>query len=437
MKSYNKRRYQISVLIIFIALCVIVGQAQEFGDKPNLKQHINQEDIELGKISIAELIKAGEELFNVEFNKLDGLNLREGRFNRIAGPDTQACADCHFRPVIGGAGPNIANVFAVPSDTNRIDITNPRNSNHLFGSGALERLGIEMTQELLAIEREAKATTRLQGKSITVSLTTKGINFGQLTANADGSTDKSKVEGVDLNLVIKPFSRKGIVRTLRQFSLNANNLHFGMQAVEVVGDNIDGDGDGIINELTVGDITAETAWQATLPIPIQKLPKDPKALDAVRQGETLLSQIGCTDCHRSSLTLKNPLFVLSNPRVNSAKDVTIDLTKESQPPRLSRNADGTSFVQLYADLKRHDMGKQLSESQVQTGVPPTVFITVPLWGVGSTGPWLHDGRATTLHEAIVLHGGEAEESKKKYEALTELQQRMIVEFLKSLVLVEK
>jgi hypothetical protein len=435
-KSIVRKKVFFMLIILLVVFTTVISPAQDLGDHPNA-HHISQDDIEQRKLKLPEILKFGEDLFQVEFNKLDGLNLRTGKFNRITGPDTQACSDCHFRPVIGGAGPNIANVFAVPSDPNRIDITNPRNTNHLFGSGAIELLGIEMTQELLAIERDTKAKATSEGKTLTVELIAKGVSFGQITVYPNRETDKSKVQGVDLNLVIKPFSRKGIVRTLRQFTLNANNLHFGMQAVEVVGDNVDGDGDGIINELTVGDITAETAWQASLPVPIQKLPTDARLLAAVQQGERLFTQVGCTDCHRQSLLLKNPVYKLPNPRVNNAKDLLMDLTKDSQVPRLVPNLDKTVSVPLYADLKRHDMGQGLAESQVQTGVKPSVFITVPLWGVGDTGPWLHDGRATTVQEAIVAHGGEAEECRKKYQALSDNEQREIVEFLKSLVLVDK
>ncbi|MBX7222703.1 MAG: hypothetical protein K1Y36_22335 [Blastocatellia bacterium] len=425
------------ILMLFLGgWAAAFSSPQDFGDRPQAR-HVSQEDIEAGKIPVPELLKAGEKLFSTEFNRLDGLNPRNGNFNRIIGPDTQSCADCHFRPFVGAAGPNIANVFAAPLDDTRLDTSNPRNTNHMFGSGAVESLGIEMTQELLALERQAKAEAKTSGKDVTVALTTKGVNFGSLTAHADGSTDKVKVVGVDLNLVIKPFSRKGIVRTIRQFSINANNLHFGMQAVELIGDFIDGDDDGVVNELTVGDITAETAWQALLPTPVQVMPADPKQAELVRRGEALFAQAACTTCHIPTLTLKRPVFRLPNPRVNTGKELTLDLTTQAKEPRLARNADGTATVALYADLKRHEMGPELAEANVQTGVAPSVFITVPLWGVGSTAPWLHDGRATTLHDAIVLHGGEAELSRKAYQAFSDRDQRAVVEFLKSLQLVQK
>ena len=63
-----------------------------------------------------------------------------------------------------------------------------------------------------------------------------------------------------------------------------------------------------------------------------------------------------------------------------------------------------------------------------------MFLTRSLAGVGSTGPWLHDGRATTLHDAILAHGGEAEESRDGYVALDDEEVRKIIAFLESLVI---
>ena len=57
------------------------------------------------------------------------------------------------------------------------------------------------------------------------------------------------------------------------------------------------------------------------------------------------------------------------------------------------------------------------------------FLTEPLWGVGSTAPYLHDGRAATLNDAILAHGGEAKASRDAFAALTSAQQAEIIAFL--------
>jgi CxxC motif-containing protein (DUF1111 family) len=90
-------------------------------------------------------------------------------------------------------------------------------------------------------------------------------------------------------------------------------------------------------------------------------------------------------------------------------------------------------VRLFGDLKRHDMGPKLAEQidEVQTGA--SVFLTENLWGVGSTPPYLHDGRATTLTEAILEHGGEAQTSRDNFAKLTVAQRNDVLAFLNNQV----
>jgi CxxC motif-containing protein (DUF1111 family) len=91
-------------------------------------------------------------------------------------------------------------------------------------------------------------------------------------------------------------------------------------------------------------------------------------------------------------------------------------------------------VRLFGDLKRHDMGPGLAESIDEAGTGASTFKTANLWGVGSTAPYLHDGRATTLTEAILAHGGEGKPSKAAFLALPAREQRNLVAFLNNLVL---
>ena len=95
----------------------------------------------------------------------------------------------------------------------------------------------------------------------------QSVFFGKIIAQPNGSIDTSMIEGVDTDLIIKPFHQKGAVISLRQFTNNAMNHHHGIQSAERFGLDLDPDSDGIVNELTVGDITAITVFQATLPVP--------------------------------------------------------------------------------------------------------------------------------------------------------------------------
>jgi CxxC motif-containing protein (DUF1111 family) len=80
------------------------------------------------------------------------------------------------------------------------------------------------------------------------------------------------------------------------------------------------------------------------------------------------------------------------------------------------------------------MGPGLAEAIDEVGTGASVFLTENLWGVGSTAPYLHDGRATTLTEAILEHGGEAASSRAAFLALSSDAQKDLIAFLNNLVL---
>ena len=117
------------------------------------------------------------------------------------------------------------------------------------------------------------------------------------------------------------------------------------------------------------------------------------------------------------------------------RPVRFDLTVDS-PDEIPLDSDGSggAFVRLFGDLKRHDMGPGLAESIDEVGTGASVWRTRELWGVGSSGPWLHDGRANSLKEAILFHGGEAQESRDRFAALRRSEQNHVTKFLQNLVL---
>jgi len=79
------------------------------------------------------------------------------------------------------------------------------------------------------------------------------------------------------------------------------------------------------------------------------------------------------------------------------------------------------------------MGPGLEETFERAGeIPQGDFVTARLWGIADTEPYLHDGRATTLHQAIIMHGGEAQGVRDNYLALTAAQQESLIMFLKTL-----
>jgi cytochrome c peroxidase len=446
------------------------------GERPAIEQHVSEADIVSGAISIDQCFALGQQLFVTKFNKLDGLG-RPGAtgngaptertpgsapdFVRTSSPDSVSCAACHNDPRPGGAGDFVANVFVGANNLDPVtfDVRNAdeRNTLGMMGAGPVELLGREMTADLQKIKANAVQQAMSSHAAVTVPLNTKGVNFGSLTANADGSVDTSGVQGVDPDLIIKPFSQKGVTRSLREFTVNAMNHHHGMEAVERFGKgqldshgNViqtdDFDQDGVPDELTVGDITAITLFQALLNTPAQVFPPEPDRQAAALRGEQIFNAAGCTSCHVPSLVLNNPEFCepysLNPPGTFSdqTQKVCANLTQDGPGPRLKPDSAGVIRVFAYTDLKRHVICDSANphycnEPNPQSGVPTNEFLTRKLWDVGSSAPYGHRGDLGTITEAILAHGGEATTARDAFAALPADQQADIVEFLKTLQVV--
>src|SRR5258708_5624122 len=299
-----------------------------FNDTPAMPAHYGQATI-LG-MPLEKVFALGQQTFVTNFNACDGAGrpattgtgaartadpVLGPRNTRVSAPEANSCAGCHNQPQSGGAGDFVANVFVLAQAADPVsriilneDFSNTwleRNTLGMFGSGAIEMLGREMTTDLQAEQQGAISQAYSSGHNVAVNLLTKGVAFRALTAHPDGSVDTSAVAGVDPDLVIKPFSRKGVFRSLREFTVTAMNQHHGMQSVERFGAG-DPDQDGVTNELLIGDITATTIFQAALPAPVVTT----RGLDprAAAHGADLFDKVGCTGCHLPSLPLASTKF---------------------------------------------------------------------------------------------------------------------------------
>jgi CxxC motif-containing protein (DUF1111 family) len=117
----------------------------------------------------------------------------------------------------------------------------------------------------------------------------------------------------------------------------------------------------------------------------------------------------------------------------------------------------SQIIHAYTDLLLHDMGEGLADNQGEGIASGAEWRTAPLWGLGHAASvmladqkandaislrrdvndvnrigFLHDGRARTIEEAILWHGGEALNSKRAYEALTSAEKADMLKFLNSL-----
>jgi hypothetical protein len=472
--------------------------------------HVDQAAIAGGRIGFRELFVLGDEIFGAAFNSLDGvgaLRLPEGgalpgRFSRLppgggrfTGPNAQACEGCHNDPFGTSAGSAASNVLQDPARAG-LPPFNARNTISLFGSGMVQRLAEEMTEELLSIRDAALAAALPGGAPVERELRAKGIAFGAIRASRDaaGNTaiDASAVRGVSPDLVVRPFGWKGDVPTLRVFTRGAARNELGIEADELVERDPSGladpDGDGVEGELSVGDVTAMTVYIAAqeTPASLERLARDgllaPPGQDfsaAADRGRALFEAIGCAECHAPELRLNDPVFEEPTRRggggyldgdldpatsgYDPERPFRFHLGRQGDLPRPEPHAAGGLRVRLFGDLRRHRMGGGLADPQetpvltaesrplVFDGAVVKVdrleFLTPELWGVGSTGPWLHDGRAASLEEAVLLHGedsppvdpldrSEAQEARDRFTALGASEREDLVTFLRSLVLFE-
>ena len=104
--------------------------------------------------------------------------------------------------------------------------------------------------------------------------------------------------------------------------------------------------------------------------------------------------------------------------------------------RFQRAAGGGVRIGLFSDLKRHDMGEGLSESfDKATDEQNRQYITARLWGIADSAPYLHDGRALTLNDAIELHdstGSEAAPAAQAFKLLSDDDKNRLLSFLLTL-----
>jgi mono/diheme cytochrome c family protein len=445
------------------ALAAAVTGAQELADRERFEEfleaaekgedgeHIQlfQKDIDEGNYGYAELprlFQFGDSFFGHEFRSDEGYGASVNpQLQRIhdgvyGGRDTFSCAGCHSVGGPDGAGSEAQNAF-LAGDGERQSSANVRNAPAVLGLGFVQALGAEMTFDLGLARQEALDLAASTGGDAAILLESKGVSFGSLVAHPDGTLDTSKVVGVDPDLVVKPFGWKGHTASLRRFAEDAARIHFGIQSdvlcegyedapdIPRLGPGpkwFDPDNDGKYHELLEGIVSAAAVYMALLESPVMLPPHDPGLRERWAHGSTLFTEVGCAGCHRPTLQLAFSKWS-EYPDTTGGPPVTFNIVNDGEQPR------SHLVVGLFSDLKRHDMGKNLADRRDDpSGVPRSVFLTRPLWGLAESPPYLHDGRAATIPAAILEHGGEAQEARDAFEALLPDDQADVTIFLLSL-----
>jgi len=359
----------------------------------------------------AERWLAGRESFSREHDAREGLG--------APGFNAQSCAFCHKEPALGGAGGP------------EVDVLSLRGRNHYdpgeVAGNQLERMH-EVRKSLTTPEAspfKAEALARMFDVRQTPSLLGLGLidtipaeeilrNEDPKDANQDGVHGIASRIAVNGATEIGRFGWKAETPRLSDFVCRALGGELGLTAPDQGrGFGLHEDGDDVL------DPEASQQSLDDLAFFVSNLARPPREAVAdagpVERGAQLFERLACSACHV-------PVLHGSEGPVELYSDL---LLHELEKPVKAR-------ARIHA--RPANVGKSVaarSETQVPEGAEG-LFRTAPLWGVAKTAPYLHDGRAQTLSEAILAHGLEAAFARDGFAALEAQDQQALLAFLASL-----
>ena len=435
-----------SLAVIFITAISLAAVEISEAPRPILSS------AEVAALSTQEAAEFGRILFTRQFTAREGAGAA-GR-TTMRGAQAQSCGVCHNVPY-GEAGSGATIGRSGPTG---------RNTPHLFGAGLIEKIGRAITRELLTqVDRNADGwiqPAEAQGRRATIDPDGAGpetvLDFGSYLTDDHPALDPAlRIWYVASDGRRVPAARAltdpGVAgyrfacgtfgwsaddgedpratASLRGFVVGAFAAHAGLEVDDpqlkeddgsgfslpesdgtrslfigalpdpgirrdAAGRSLDDpDGDGVPSEMTGSDIDLVTTYLRTLAQPIERT-----GASGFPHGRELFTNIGCTACHVPDWHLPN------------------------------LNVSG-----IYSDFRHHDLGSAFHQPRFDGGVT-TRFCTPPLWGVGTSAPYGHDGASLDLPAVIERHAGEATSAALAYGALTQFEQADLLVFLRGLVL---
>jgi CxxC motif-containing protein (DUF1111 family) len=311
---------------------------------------------------------SGLRQFSKVWDEADGVG---DRFNE------RSCRGCHSVPVAGGSG-STANTFVLVSNS-IADVA----GGHVFRRFQRTESG---TTELPA---PSPSSRRKPPSLFGLGL----LDIVALQQPAAPATGPDKIVGRIGGTSAQPgrFGWKARIPDIKTFTVTAFAQELG----------IGGKAPGRNYQLDLA--IDEVAAFITLLAPP---PRKPDIDERARAGERIFAEIGCEQCHNRSLA--------------ATRQAEAELGYLPE-------------IRAYTDLLLHEMGADLADGLVEGNAGPADFRTPPLWGVSSSGPpYLHDGRARDLSEAITMHDGEARNTRQRWEELSPSDRAALISFLQTL-----
>jgi hypothetical protein len=316
--------------------------------------------------------------------------------NQALGPlfNEQSCNGCHNTPAAGGMGADAG------SFVTRIARTQDGDFALVPGHGALARqhsiaeLGSPCGLKT-GVPPQANLTSLRSAMTLRGTALIDNVLVGQLKAAASDPAVPAGVRG-RVNMLpdgrIGRFGWKAQTATLVEFMGEAFRDEIGVTNPLAPDDLVNGCGANIMKpEMDAVPLTSLVAFLNTIDPPV------PAAACTASPGAAVFATVGCANCHKPSYTVPGSNNVLT--------------------------------ARLYSDLLLHDMGPGLADGFPQGSATGNEFRTAPLWRVSDRVHFLHDGRATTMLDAILLHGGQASDAVAAFNALSAADRQALLAFL--------
>lgn len=392
-------------------------------------------------------VERGQELFTRVWNEDEGL-----------GPEHNAksCVACHVQGGIGGAGGNDTNVDVVSVlSTNtqsvwldqglagkRSVVLHRSSTDKAYASQRFAMLGIklpncapcaELPEGSQALKKMQASESRLRTKGHRIAIRTAGAEVELAKRNTTPLFGLGEVDRISEQDILRAAERarkqypnisgrfggkfgwRGQTKSLKQFVMDACENEIGLTKEE-------SESEETVKMVNLGrkvDVVEDlTAFIAALPRPRQVTPGVQFERVLVHHGEKLFESVGCNACHTR--------------RLGSLDGLYSDMLLHDMGPQLADNgADpnrvpaGPSETAVGSSRTRQALAPVSAAAQREWKTPA-------LWGCAESAPYLHDGRAPTLNDAILMHGGEAAHSVVSYRRLDLASRKQVLAFLSTL-----
>jgi len=345
----------------------------------------------------------GQALFNRTFTPEEGLG---PLFNQVS------CSSCHDLPTSGGHGAEPVTKVSDFDEHTKCNLLKEDGGDLLQASvvPALRTAGILPER----IPVSATAVTELRAPALYGIGLVEAIEDEDILIKAD--PDDQDGDGISGRPGLGPdgslgrFGSKAQHATLSEFIENAIRGEMGLTTpahpVEEMPNGLplpEGSDPVPDPEIETSDLTLLSAYIGFLAQPPRRTLDSPEDQVASEEGRQIFANIGCATCHTPTL-----------------------VTGNHQSSALNRKR-----FRIYSDLLLHDMGPELA-SICAPGASPSEWRTTRLVGLYLRSEFLHDGRARSVRDAILMHGGEAESARYRFQDLTPELQQSVLLFLRTL-----